>query len=96
MYLAQTTNISPTQSSFYVSLLESIIDKTSSKNKKDIDFAINEAKEVATGRREIFNISNNHYFFITTLLLDYEEKLKSLKDNNYGTETYREILEILK
>ncbi len=95
MYLAQSSNISNTQSSFYVSILESIIDDSSTNYKKDIDIAIKEASEVAKGIRKVFSINKNHHFFITTLLIDYKEKLLSINDD-FGTETYREILDVLR
>lgn len=95
MFLAQSSNALQAQIPFYVNILEDIISNNDTHEKESIDNAIFEAKDIALGAKEIFSVSNNHYFFITTLLTKYLDGLKSLTEDNFDNKIYREILEIL-
>lgn len=95
MYLSQTNTLN-TQVPFYVNILEEIVANDASSERQNIDDAITEALEVSKGEREIFAINNRHYFFVTTLLTKYKEKLERLDIHNLSTSDYSDILNILK
>lgn len=94
MYLAQTNTLE-TQAPFYANILQDIIDNKNMGNKESIDNAIKEAKKVILGEKNIYSIDNNHYFFITTLLLNYKDKLIEVNDNKINNQTYIDILNLL-
>ncbi len=95
MYLAQTNTLQ-TQAPFYVKILEDIIAGNNFSEKENVDIAINEAIEVANENKDLYAINNNHYFFVTTLLSKYKDKLLQLHSNQFNQATYNDILEILK
>lgn len=97
MYLAQSSDTNCSQAPFYITLLNEIIEHNDTDIKHDIDLAIDEARLVAKGTKKIFSVNNNYYFIIT-LLTKFKDKLVEMdsKDHEeYPTETYQEILEIL-
>lgn len=95
MYLAQLSALQ-TQTPFYIKTLECIITGNASpESKEKIDTAITEAISIANGEKNAFSIDNSHYFFISTLLSKYKEKLTKIQINNYQTEVYKDILEVL-
>jgi hypothetical protein len=94
MYLAKT-NDTQIQAPFYVGVLQHLVDGQID-NKDSIDCAIKEAKEIAVGNKPVFSISNKNYFFITTLLSKYKQKLATLEVNNISNNTYIEIIDILR
>lgn len=96
MYLAQLDSTSQTQAPYYINILENILKDVNFKNRNDIDSAIKEAKDIATGNKEIFSISNNHYFLVTTLLVKFKKDLLVLKGNDFDKKTYSSILDILR
>lgn len=94
MYLAKL-NAFQIQAPFYITILKHIIrGDESSENKEHIDFAIFQAVSVAKGTLNIFSIDNNYYFFVTTLLSNYNDELLSI-EQNIQTKTYADILDIL-
>jgi len=95
MYLAQTNTLQ-TQAPFYVKILEDIIAGKDFSEKENVDIAINEAIEVAHEEKDVYTINNDHYFFVTTLLSKYKEKLMQLQAGRFTHNTYDDILEILK
>lgn len=95
MYLAQTSTLQ-TQAPFYVNILQDIISNRNFQNKADIDIAINEAKEIAKGEKNIFAIDNDHYFLVTTLISKYKDNLLALEENNFNNDIYNDILNLLK
>lgn len=95
MYLAQIST-SETQAPFYINILKNILVNNNIEDKKEIDFAIEEAKAIADGHKDIFSINNDYYFLVSTLLTRYKDKLRLLKSNNYNQSIYSDIIEILK
>lgn len=96
MYLAQLDSTSQTQAPYYIKILENILADHDFNERQDIDSAITEAKEIANGNKEVFSISNNHYFLVTTLLIKFKENLLVLKGNDFDKNTYSSILDILR
>lgn len=96
MYLAQTSNTVEIQAPFYADLLENIISKNEQSEKHSIDSAIKQAKKIASDEMDVFAIDNKYYFFITTLLEKYRDKLLLLNVDNINHKTYKEILDVLK
>ena len=94
MYLAQITHLE-TQAPCYVNIIRDIINDQNVQSKSTIDVAIREAQSIALGLKDLFTIDNSHYYFITTLLLKYNEKLKNIEVENIDKKVYSEILEIL-
>jgi hypothetical protein len=95
MYLAQLSTFQ-TQAPFYINVLQNIIKgNEGNESKANIDFAIVEAVNVAKGNKNIFTIDNNHYFFVTTLLSKYKEKLLQIENKEIQSQTYSDILNIL-
>lgn len=96
MYLAQSISTSQTQAPFYIKMLENIIANHDTNDRDNIDAAIQEAKEIVDGNKDIFAISNRHYFFVTTLLSKYKKNLQELEGNEFDNNTYSGILEVLR
>lgn len=96
MYLAQSISTSQTQAPFYIKMLENIIDNQDFNERDNIDSAIKEAKDIANGKKEIFSISNQNYFFVSTLLTKYRDNLLGLSGDDFDKNTYSSILEILR
>lgn len=94
MYLAKLNSFQ-IQAPFYITILRHIINgNEAAENKEHIDFAIHQAVDVAKGTLNIFSIDNNYYFFVTTLLSNYNEELLTI-DQNIHTKIYSDILDIL-
>ena len=93
MYLAKT-NDSQIQAPFYIGTLQHLVEGKT-ENKEAIDAAIKEAKEIAMGNKTVFSISNKNYYFVTTLLTKYKNKLTTLEISNISKMTYAEIIDIL-
>ncbi|WP_424492736.1 hypothetical protein [Salinimicrobium sp. GXAS 041] len=96
MYLAQTLNSQDLQAPLYITLLENLIDDTNLPAKENVDRAIVNAREVALNKKDIYSIDHKHYYFISTLLINYFEGLKRLNGNNFSSQIYSEILDALK
>lgn len=96
MYLAQTLNSQDLQAPLYITLLENLISDDTLPAKKNVDRAIADAREVALEEKDIYSIDHKHYYFITTLLMNYMDGLKKLRGDDFSSKIYSEILVALK
>lgn len=95
MYLAQMLDSSNVQTTLYVDILENVISKKEHSSKSILDEAIQEAKDVALEKKDIYSINKKHFFFVTTLLKRYYGGLINLDNRDIDEDTYTAILNVL-
>jgi hypothetical protein len=97
MYLAQVVKNEDVKSDFYIDIFENIVNNHNLSSKLLVDDAILEAIKVANGSVDIYSISNNRYFLVTTLLQKFKQRLTELSNaQEVPNDVYSEILHLLK